>query len=187
MPEEHTSSSNRGWVKAFIALGANLGDRERTLSEGLGHLHLNEDVNVLHCSSLYETDPVGYVDQPAFLNMAAVVETRLSPEQLLDAMLNIEQKLGRVREIRWGPRTLDLDLLSMQGVKMETEKLILPHPRMGERLFVLVPLADIVTSSDELYAFVHDALGTMEGKEGIRLWKRIDSASEFVRSESFVE
>ncbi|MGZ9587126.1 2-amino-4-hydroxy-6-hydroxymethyldihydropteridine diphosphokinase [Paenibacillus marinisediminis] len=174
-----------GWKEAYIALGANLGEREQTMLQALRMLHAHPSIQFVTCSALYETDPVGYEDQPAFLNMTACLSTSLQPEELLDTMLDIERQLGRVRDVRWGPRTIDLDLLWMEGVAMNSEKLILPHPRMGERLFVLVPLSDIVPETEQqLYAFVQQGLGTLDGEEGIRLWKRIDSASEFALSAS---
>ncbi|WP_339258184.1 2-amino-4-hydroxy-6-hydroxymethyldihydropteridine diphosphokinase [Paenibacillus sp. FSL R5-0713] len=159
--------------EAYIALGANLGDREETLLEALSLLDEHPHIFVLRCSSLYETEPVGYVDQPAFLNMAVAVQVMLTPEQLLTELLDIENRLGRVRDIRWGPRTVDLDLLWMQGETRDTELLQLPHPRMGERAFVLVPLSDIVPEDEVsgLYTFVHASLSVLDGKDGIQLWK----------------
>ncbi|WP_440115135.1 2-amino-4-hydroxy-6-hydroxymethyldihydropteridine diphosphokinase [Paenibacillus sp. QZ-Y1] len=159
--------------EAYIALGANLGDREQTLLEALTLLEVHPHISVLRCSALYETEPVGYVDQPAFLNMAATVQTMLTPEQLLTELLDIENRLGRVRDIRWGPRTVDLDLLWMDGEMRDTELLQLPHPRMGERAFVLVPLSDIVPEGEDsyLYTFVHSSLSVLDGKDGIQLWK----------------
>ncbi|WP_123043823.1 2-amino-4-hydroxy-6-hydroxymethyldihydropteridine diphosphokinase [Cohnella candidum] len=128
---------------AYVALGANLGDREASLSEALRRMAAVPGVRVLGISGVYETDPVGYADQPAFLNMAAAVETELAPAELLRTLLAIEKDMGRVRDIRWGPRTIDLDLLLYEGARMESEELTLPHPRMGERAFVLVPLKDV--------------------------------------------
>lgn len=159
--------------EAYIALGANLGDREETLLEALSLLDEHPHIFVLRCSSLYETEPVGYVDQPAFLNMAVAIQVMLTPEQLLTELLDIENRLGRVRDIRWGPRTVDLDLLWMQGETRDTELLQLPHPRMGERAFVLVPLSDIVPEDEVsgLYTFVHASLSVLDGKDGIQLWK----------------
>ncbi|UPK44102.1 2-amino-4-hydroxy-6-hydroxymethyldihydropteridine diphosphokinase [Paenibacillus pabuli] len=159
--------------EAYIALGANLGDREQTLLEALTLLDAHPHISVLRCSALYETEPVGYVDQPAFLNMATAVQTTLLPEQLLTELLEIETRLGRVRDIRWGPRTVDLDLLWMDGETSDTERLQLPHPRMGERTFVLVPLADIVTEGEHsgLHTFVQSSLSVLDGKDGIQLWK----------------
>lgn len=168
----HTQLSS-GMSEAYIALGANLGDREKTLMEALCRLDAHPDIRVLRCSRLYETDPVGYLDQPCFVNMAAAVETSLAPESLLSVMLQIEQQLGRVRSIRFGPRTVDLDLLWFEDREANTPFLILPHPRMMERAFVLVPLADIVTEGDTtgLYPRLTEALNTVSGKEGVRFWK----------------
>lgn len=183
MMENQATEQSIEWREAYIALGGNLGDREHTLLQALELLHEHSGIKVLRCSDIYETDPVGYEDQPAFLNMTACVSTLLTPEELLSAMLEIERQLGRVRDIRWGPRTIDLDLLWMDGVQQNSITLTLPHPRMGERLFVLVPLADIVLEQEqELYAFVHQGLGTLDGKEGIRLWKRLDAVNAFVLS-----
>ena len=127
--------------QAYLGLGSNLGDRLANLRAGL------EDIEVRAgpvCSSLaYETHPVGIVDQPAFLNAACRVETRLSPSDLLGVMLATEAALGRVRSVRGGPRTLDLDLLLYDDLIVEEPGLIIPHPRMHERAFVLVPLAEI--------------------------------------------
>jgi len=159
--------------EAYIALGANLGDREGNLMEALERLDDTSGIQVLRVSSLYETEPVGYVDQPMFLNMAAVVSTSLSPHALLAEMQRIEKELGRVRHIHWGPRTVDLDLLWMEGRRLDTPELVLPHPRMQERSFVLRPLSDIVFEDEPsgLYRVVQTALAKLEGKEGIQLWK----------------
>lgn len=158
--------------EAYIALGANLGDREATLLSAIQLLHEQDHVKVLRCSDLYETEPVGYVDQPSFINMAIAVETSLSPDELLVHMLDIEHRLGRVRDIRWGPRTVDLDLLWYEGTEMNTEQLVLPHPRMAERAFVLVPLSDVVsTKSGPIYTFVQTALESLDERDGIQRWK----------------
>ncbi|ANY73572.1 2-amino-4-hydroxy-6-hydroxymethyldihydropteridine diphosphokinase [Paenibacillus ihbetae] len=159
--------------EAYIALGANLGDREGNLMEALERLDDTLGIQVLRVSNLYETEPVGYVDQPMFLNMAAVVSTSLSPHALLAEMQRIEKELGRVRHIHWGPRTVDLDLLWMEGRRLDTPELVLPHPRMQERSFVLRPLSDIVFEDEPsgLYRAVQTALAKLEGKEGIQLWK----------------
>lgn len=162
-----------GISEAYIALGANLGDREDTLMEAISLLQLHPDISVLRCSNLYETDPVGYLDQPNFVNMAVALRTTLSPSELLLFMLESERRLGRERTIRWGPRTVDLDLLWMDGKIIDTPLLVLPHPRMLERAFVLVPLADIVRKEDSsgLFATIQHALDLIDGKDGVRLWK----------------
>src|SRR5690606_41105594 len=97
-----------------------------------------------------ETDPVGYTEQDAFLNIVIEVETTYSPHELLQQQLKIESELGRVRQVQWGPRTSDLDLLLYDNMVLETEQLILPHPRMMERAFVLVPLRDVLTENHVL-------------------------------------
>ncbi|EJW18889.1 2-amino-4-hydroxy-6-hydroxymethyldihydropteridine pyrophosphokinase FolK [Paenibacillus alvei DSM 29] len=171
--------THTGEQTAYIALGSNIGVRERALYDALSFLHGHGQIHVASCSAIYETDPVGYEDQPAFLNMTACVRTTLQPDELLKAMLAIEKQMGRVRDVRWGPRIIDLDLLWMGETSWNTDLLTLPHPRMGERLFVLVPLADIVPESAvELHAFVHHALGTLDGKEGIRKWSPCKWPSE---------
>lgn len=132
--------------QAYIALGANLGEREASLREAIGRIAADADIVVECESKMYETAPVGYTDQPAFLNMAIRVETALAPVALLRRLLAIEHAMGRVREIRWGPRRIDLDLLVYGEVTMDTPELTLPHPRMGQRAFVLVPLRDVWTA-----------------------------------------
>ncbi|WP_209853000.1 2-amino-4-hydroxy-6-hydroxymethyldihydropteridine diphosphokinase [Paenibacillus sediminis] len=178
------TSSERS--EAYIALGANLGDREGTLISAIDRLDAHPQINVLRCSSLYETDPVGYVDQPSFLNMAASLRTSLKPKELLNVMLDTERELGRVRTIRWGPRTVDLDLLWFGGIVLETEELILPHPRMAERAFVLVPLSEIVQADEQpdLYTFVQSALHKLDGKDGVQRWKAFSWPRESEHFES---
>jgi 2-amino-4-hydroxy-6-hydroxymethyldihydropteridine diphosphokinase len=172
--------------EAYIALGANLGDREGTLVEALNRLHGHEAIRIVRCSGVYETDPVGYLDQPQFLNMAAAVSTTLGPESLLEVMLEIETGLGRTRDIRNGPRTVDLDLLWMEGQSLDTPHLTLPHPRMLERAFVLFPLNDIVPQDEDsrLRRIVTSALQDIDGKDGIRLWTTSVWEDGFGHSES---
>jgi 2-amino-4-hydroxy-6-hydroxymethyldihydropteridine diphosphokinase len=129
--------------EAFVALGANMGDRESSLREALRKLADDPGLKVRSISSVYETAPVGFTDQPSFLNMAVCLGTELEPIELLRRLLAIEQEMGRVRDVRWGPRNIDLDLLVYGEMSMETPELTLPHPRMGQRAFVLVPLRDI--------------------------------------------
>ncbi|MCI8553792.1 MAG: 2-amino-4-hydroxy-6-hydroxymethyldihydropteridine diphosphokinase [Clostridiales bacterium] len=134
--------------RAVVALGANLGDRLQSLREAVAALDALPDTRVEACSRLYETDPVGYMDQPDFLNAAALLRTRLSPEALLGALLGVEAALGRRRSFANAPRTIDLDLLLMEtpeegGIHRSSCELTLPHPRMWERAFVLLPLSDL--------------------------------------------
>ncbi|MFF2484482.1 2-amino-4-hydroxy-6-hydroxymethyldihydropteridine diphosphokinase [Paenibacillus sp. NPDC058071] len=169
---------------AYIALGSNMGDREELLRQAVERLNERPGIEVLRLSGLYETDPVGYTDQPAFLNMVIAVQTSLSPLELLRLQLEVEQILGRVRDIRWGPRTIDLDLLLYEDISMDDEELTLPHPRMMERAFVLVPLNDVLAQDDVRGEQVSEAAkaALRDGKEGITLWKTINWLKEFGHS-----
>jgi 2-amino-4-hydroxy-6-hydroxymethyldihydropteridine diphosphokinase len=131
-------------VEAYVGLGANLGDPRATLAEALARLDDPPDVVVAAWSSLYRTAPVGEVlDQPAFLNAVARLETSLPPRALLDRLLATESALGRVRDRRHGPRTCDLDLLLYDDAVLREPGLELPHPRLCERRFVLEPLLEL--------------------------------------------
>jgi 2-amino-4-hydroxy-6-hydroxymethyldihydropteridine diphosphokinase len=125
----------------YIALGSNQGDRLSNLQAAIQALP--PSVRVLAQSPVYETTPWGYIDQPDFLNQVVVAETGLSPQQLLDYIKSIEAGLGRVANFRYGPRPIDLDILLYDDLVLETPELTIPHPRLAERAFVLVPLADL--------------------------------------------
>ena len=129
--------------RAYVALGANLGQREETLRRAVELLDATEHVDVLAVSELRETDPVGLVDQPRFLNGAAAIDTTLSARELLDTLLGVERTLGRVRSERWGPRIVDLDLLLYGDEIVDEPGLHVPHPRLHERRFALEPLAEL--------------------------------------------
>lgn len=126
---------------AYLGLGGNLGDREVNLRAAVGALR--EHGEVVAASSLYETAPVGYLDQPPFLNAVVALETELSARELMRAVLRSEQSLGRERTFRNAPRTVDVDLLFYDDVVSDDPDVTLPHPRLHERAFVLVPLAEI--------------------------------------------
>ena len=128
---------------AYVALGSNLGDPRQQLLDAMDALSNLPDTRLLQRSRLYRTPPWGMLEQPPFINAAVELDTALSPHALLDALLAIEQRAGRVRAERNGPRTLDLDLLHVDGVRLADPQLTLPHPRMSERAFVLLPLHDI--------------------------------------------
>jgi 2-amino-4-hydroxy-6-hydroxymethyldihydropteridine diphosphokinase len=131
-------------TRAFVALGGNLGDTRTILQQALDALGMLPDTRLVAQSRFYRTPPWGLREQPAFLNAAAELDTVLGPHELLDALLRIERDAGRVRDgERWGPRTLDLDLLHMDGLALHDERLTLPHPRIAERAFVLLPLAEL--------------------------------------------
>jgi 2-amino-4-hydroxy-6-hydroxymethyldihydropteridine diphosphokinase len=125
----------------YIALGTNLGDRLTILHTAISSLL--PEINVLAESHVYETPPWGYEDQPTFLNMVIKAETNLEPEPLLTYLKQLEVELGREQNFRWGPRLIDLDILFYDDLVINTPPLIIPHPRLYERAFVLVPLVDV--------------------------------------------
>lgn len=135
-------------VVAAIALGSNLGDREAALNSALAALRRLEGVEVLAASRFHETEPVGPALQGRFLNAAALLRASLPPRDLLAAMLDIERAAGRERNEKWGPRTLDLDLLVYGALRLSEPGLTVPHPRMAERAFVLEPLAEVAPTLD---------------------------------------
>lgn len=129
-------------LKAAISLGSNLGESHTILNKALESLEQNEKITIENISNLYETIPVG-PPQPNYLNACAILKTKLSPQTLLKTLLEIETKFGRTRKEKWGARTLDIDLILYEQLILETPELQLPHPRMKDRAFVLVPLAEI--------------------------------------------
>ena len=135
----------------YIALGTNLGDRLANLRDAIDALA--PDVRVLRESTSYETPPWGYTDQPAFLNMVIKAETSLNPRALLSYLTKREDELGRVKNFKYGPRHIDLDILFYDDLVVDEDNLQIPHPRLHERAFVLVPLADLAPD------FVHPVLG----------------------------
>lgn len=127
----------------FLGLGSNLGDRARRLSLAVMRLALTPGIEPVRLSPVYETAPWGVEDQPAFLNMAIAARSRLAPEELLAAAKRIEQDLGRQPGRPWGPRRIDIDILLFGDRRVATPELVIPHPRLAERQFALVPLAAI--------------------------------------------
>jgi 2-amino-4-hydroxy-6-hydroxymethyldihydropteridine diphosphokinase len=130
-------------TRAYVGLGANLGPREVTLLRAVDLLAVADGVEVVAVSQLRDTQPVGFVDQPPFLNGAVAIDTRLTARELLDLLLETERTLGRVRGERWGPRIVDLDLLVYGEDTVDEPGLRVPHPRLAERRFALEPLADL--------------------------------------------
>jgi 2-amino-4-hydroxy-6-hydroxymethyldihydropteridine diphosphokinase len=131
-------------ARAYVGVGSNLGDREATIRRAVALLGATHGVEIVSVSTLRETEPVGVVDQPWFLNGAVAIETTLPPRELLGLLLAVERELGRDRTgIRWGPRTIDLDLLVYEGEVIDEPWLRVPHPRVHERRFALEPLAEL--------------------------------------------
>jgi dihydroneopterin aldolase/2-amino-4-hydroxy-6-hydroxymethyldihydropteridine diphosphokinase len=137
------SRSARRSRQAVLALGANLGDRAATLQGAVRALAAQPQLRVVDVSAVYESDPVGGPEQPPYLNAVVLAETTLAPEALLAAAHRVEAAYGRVRDVRWGARTLDVDLISLGDVTRSTPRLQLPHPRAQDRAFVLVPWLDV--------------------------------------------
>ncbi len=132
-----------GEHRVFLGLGSNLGDRRGNLLSALRMLDSIPGVRVVEVSSIYESEPWGPVEQPNFLNLVALVSTRRGPREMLEACREVEDALGRVRDVRWGPRTIDVDILLYDDIAWEDEDLVIPHPRMRERDFVIVPLREL--------------------------------------------
>ncbi|MGD9476584.1 2-amino-4-hydroxy-6-hydroxymethyldihydropteridine diphosphokinase [Shinella sp. G-2] len=134
--------------RATLGLGGNIGDPVRSMADALQALDARVDCRVLAVSRLYRTPPWGKTDQDWFFNACALIETTLAPEALLDTCLGIEREMKRERKERWGPRTIDIDVLTYEGVEQAGGRLELPHPRMTGRGFVLMPLADVAPDMD---------------------------------------
>ena len=132
--------------KAYLGLGTNMGDRLEYLNSACTILSQYENINITNKSKIYETKAWGYTDQADFLNMCLEINTSLDEFQLLEVCGQVEQKLNRKRIIRWGPRTIDVDILFFNDIILNNEKLSIPHPRISERAFVLIPLMDLNTN-----------------------------------------
>lgn len=172
--QHHMAMSNSSEAHSthamYIGLGANLGDRLATLNDAIEHLATLCSVG--HVSSVYETDPVGFADQPAFLNAAIALITQRAPQDVMSNLLHIERKLGRVRTFPNAPRAIDLDLLLVDDLVIDKQSLQVPHPRLHERSFVMVPLAEIAPY------VMHPVLGVSVGD----LLKRLEPVSGVQRT-----
>src|SRR4051794_36083952 len=144
--------------RIYLSLGSNIGDREANLRKAVEQLAA-QDVRVLHTSRIYETEPVDYVNQAWFLNQVVEAETALFPMQLLTRVAKVERDLGRKRTVRRGPRTIDIDILFYGAAVVETARLQIPHPRVAERRFVLVPLAEL--APEMRHPVTHRTVGQM--------------------------
>lgn len=131
-------------MEAYLGLGANLGDRLTTLREAVDILSADPGIVVRRTSRVWETDPVGGPEQPDFLNIVVEIDTDLDPLDLLAAVNRVESELGRVRDVRWGPRTIDIDVLLIDALTITDDRLTVPHPRMHQRAFVLFPLLELI-------------------------------------------
>ena len=137
------SSTENPFHLVYIGFGSNIGDRQAHIQNAIHALSKTEGITLQKISSVYKTDPVGYETQAQFLNGVAAIQTNLPPLSLLHTLKNIETAIGRQHRIRWGPREIDLDILIYGDLCLQTEKLVIPHPEMHHRRFVLAPLAEI--------------------------------------------
>ena len=160
---------------AYIGFGSNIGDRLAHIQNAIQTLSKTEGITLKKISAIYTTDPVGYEAQAQFLNGVAAIQTSLSPLSLLHTLKDIETAIGRKHRIRWGPREIDLDILIYEDVCVQTEKLVVPHPEMHLRSFVLVPLAEIAPD------LVHPVF-----QEPIQTLLNCLEDSEFVLKEDYV-
>jgi len=170
----------------YIGIGSNIGDRESYIQTSLLRLQEYPGLQITSTSSLYETVPIGVTEQGPFLNMVAMLETEMNAFQLLEILQGIEQSLGRERDIRWGPRTIDLDILLYNQENIVAEGLVVPHPRLLQRGFVIIPLHElnpeiiIPTTNKRIDSYFNH----IEDKEGVRLWKRKSTEDVFALFES---
>lgn len=172
--------------QVFIALGSNIGDRAGYLNQAIALLNDHVNIDVIRRSSIYETEPVGYLDQAAFLNMVICIQTSLEPQKLLEVTQSIECQCGRERDVRWGPRTIDLDILLFDQENMEMETLSIPHPRMWERAFVIVPLLELAPAlyAEQRGQSIQEVYEELPAKEGVKIWNPeiVENESEHTES-----
>lgn len=161
--------------KVFLSLGSNLGDRENNLIEAVKKINDIGEIKLTKVSNIYETEPVGYLEQGRFLNMALKLMTELTPFELLKQLQTVENLLMRTREIHWGPRTIDIDILIIDNLRIELEELVIPHPRMLERAFVLMPLMEL-TEEDDFRGGISEYIDNCNDKNGVVLYKKFEEA-----------
>ena len=159
---------------AYLGLGSNVGDRETSLNDAVRRLAGAPSITILKSSSIYETAPWGFTDQPDFLNCVLEIETRLSPLALLGQAKEVEQEVGRRPSWRYGPRLIDVDILlyGNETLQLARPDLQIPHPRMDRRAFVMIPLAELAgeLTHPTLHRTISEIAEEVEGREGVRIW-----------------
>jgi len=157
----------------YIGLGSNVGDRLSNINKAIELLDSNADITVEKIASFYETKPVGYLNQPDFINTAVKITTGLTPRRLLEVTKSIEERLRREHTVKWGPRTIDLDILLFDDITMDEPHLRLPHPEIKNRAFVLVPLAEIAGSIKHKSGnTIREMLAKLSDKKGVKIFKK---------------
>lgn len=149
----------------LIGIGTNMGNRQENIENALSAINLVPKTKVFSTSAVYETEPVGYAEQNTFFNVVALVQSELNPNEMLGICLGIEAGFGRIREFKNGPRIIDIDVLMAQDMKINTANLVLPHPRMMERRFVLRPMLDIFTDGIAFGTDFKAALDKIDGQK----------------------
>ncbi len=157
----------------FLGLGANIGNRVKALKEAERLISEIDGILVVSSASLYETEPVGIVDQPSFINSALKIKTALYPTELLGRLKEIEREMGRVDTIRWGPRIIDIDILLFGNIVINKKGLTIPHPEMAKRAFVLVPLSEIAPNviHPVLAKSIRELVDDLGDVTDVRMWK----------------
>lgn len=158
----------------FLSLGSNVGNREGYLKKAVKEISLLENVDLDKVSDIYETEPWGYSEQQNFLNMAVSIYTKLDAESLLGKLQNIENLLNRKRIVKWGPRTIDIDILLFDLLKLDSEYLKIPHPLMFERAFVLVPLKEIYHENKIFGIDIDEMINKYREKQGVKHYKKFE-------------
>lgn len=169
------------WSIAYIGLGSNMGDRISYIYKALKEIDTDPEMVVEDASSIYETDPYGPVKQADFLNLAVKISTVYSPDQLLQRLLQVEAALDRIREVHWGPRTIDLDILLYNHENIEMKHLKIPHPELTRRAFVLIPLKEMaphlkIPTTERTIAELAEPF---EKERSVRLWRKQNPTKEF--------
>lgn len=159
----------QAWHDVFLSIGSNVGDRVSNLQGVIDKLSKHDDLKMCEISKVYETKPWGLIDQDDFLNCAVKIQTRLSPYELLSVLKDIERNLGREKNVKWGPRTADVDILFFGDIELDDDILTIPHKYMWERAFVLVPLADIAPCIDINDEKLSEYVKKMIDKDNIEL------------------
>lgn len=158
-------------ITAYIGVGTNMGDKEANIRQALEMISQTPGVSLNRTASIYKTEPVGFEDQDWFLNTVVEITTELPPLALLEKLLAIESRMGRVRTIHWGPRVIDLDIVLYGDMEIDTPQLTVPHPRMAERAFVLAPLAELKPELElKGLGRVSKLAGGLTGRQGICLY-----------------